>query len=252
MARKMTARAGGRKPGAIPPVPTETPQPQPQEGAQVEGAATAGEGEAGEQPPAAQAEAPKRGRGRPRNPAPPSNVTDETIRQHVAKCLTAHGEMQTARDELSQKTGAYRAKLKDAKKAGVDPDTITWYIAARRREPADIDRETRDRNRMARIMGLPIGTQLGLDFTGKGEVVTVATQVDQKKLEEVAAGERQPGDAYNEGLIAGRDGKPLSSNPYPLESDAFDQFEKGWGDGTASNVLGGGAPANGAGATAHA
>lgn len=80
---------------------------------------------------------------------------------------------------------------------------------------------------------------------------TVAGAVDQEKLAAEQAGDRQPDDAYNEGLLAGKDGKPLSANPYPLESAAFDEFERGWGDGTASNVLGGAAVGNGAAAAAH-
>lgn len=217
MARKLKA-------GAMPPVPTETdPAPAPAA--------------------AAPAEEPKR-RGRPRKAPPPTNVTDETIREHCEKCATAFGEMQTARDEVSIRTGAYRSRLKEAGKAGVPKEAITWWLAARRREPGDIDRETRDRNRIARIMALPIGTQLGL-FDDGG---TVAGAVDQEQL--AAADGKPAGDAYIDGKLAGGDGKPLSTNPYPAESQAADEWERGWGDGTASNVLGGAAGANGA--AAHA
>lgn len=220
MARKM-------KPGAIPPVPTET-EPQP-------GVVAAGQPEAADA-----AEKPKR-RGRPRNPPPPSNVTDETIREHCQKAARHFGELQTAREGVSVAMGTYRAALKEAKKAGVPTQAISWYLAARNRDPGDIDRETRERNRIARVMALPIGTQLGL-FEDGG---TVAGAVDQAKLDEG----KPAGDAYNEGLIAGKDGKPLSANPFEIESREFDEFERGWGDGTAGNVLG---AAHGNGAAAHA
>lgn len=226
MARKM-------KTGAIPPAPTETPPAEQVEALEQAKADIAAS-------PAA-----KR-RGRPRNPAPPTNVTDETIREHCQKAARHFGELQTAREGVSVAMGTYRAALKEAKKAGVPTQAIIWYLAARSRDPEEIDRETRERNRIARVMALPIGTQLGLFEDGS----TVAGAVDQAKLDAVAAGERQPDDAYSEGKIAGADGKPLSANPYPAESAAFDEFERGWGDGTASNVLGGAAVGNGA--VAHA
>ena len=182
-------------------------------------------------------------RGRPKNAAPPpsSNVTDATIAEFCNKALTAHGEFETARDEMKQKQGAYRAVLKDARKAGVETDSITWWIAARKREPGDIDRETRSRNRVAKLMNLPIGTQLGLFDDGK----TVATTIEDEQRE--SGVEKLPDDAYNEGLLAGKDGKPITVNPYPLESAAFDQFEKGWGAGQYANIQ---AMSNGAGAHA--
>lgn len=215
MARKMRS-------GAIPPVPTETDSPTPAAAATAE---------------------PKR-RGRPRNPAPPTNVSDETIREHCQRAARHFGELQTAREGVSVAMGTYRATLKEAKKAGVPTQAISWYLAARNRDPEDIDRETRERNRIARVMALPIGTQLGLFEDGS----TVAGAVDQEQL--AAAGEKPAGDAYNEGLLAGKDGKPLSANPFVEgQSRDFDEWERGWGDGTASNVLG---TAHGNGAAAHA
>lgn len=213
MARKMRS-------GAIPPVPTETDSPTPAAAATAE---------------------PKR-RGRPRNPAPPTNVSDETIREHCQRAARHFGELQTAREGVSVAMGTYRATLKEAKKAGVPTQAISWYLAARNRDPEDIDRETRERNRIARVMALPIGTQLGLFEDGS----TVAGAVDQAQLDKG----KPAGDAYNEGLLAGRDGKPLSANPFDSASDDFDEFERGWGDGTAANVLGGAASSNGA--AAHA
>lgn len=181
-------------------------------------------------------------RGRPRQQALPTNVTDSTVQEFCSKALTAHGELETAREEMRSKQSAYRAVLKDAKKAGVETDSITWWIHARKREPGDIDRETRARNRVAKLMNLPIGTQLGLFEDCK----TVATAIEDDQRDRGV--EKLPDDAYNEGLIAGTDGKPITVNPYPLESAAFDQFEKGWGAGQYANVQAMGK--NGAGAHA--
>lgn len=240
MARKLKA-------GAIPPVPTEV-DPKPEQ--QAPG---------GEAPPAEMVEAlykaeadleamqkPKR-RGRPRAAPPPSVVSDETIREHCLKCSRFFSELQTAREGVSVAMGTYRAALKEAKKAGVSTQAISWYQATRNRDPEEVDRETRERNRLARVMGLPIGTQLGL-FDDGG---TVAGAVDQAKIAAEQAGEKQPGDAFNEGLLAGKDGKALSTNPFEEGTPSFDDFERGWGEGTSSNVLGGVSLGNGAGATAH-
>lgn len=225
MARKM-------KTGAIPPAPTETPPAEQVEALEQAKADIAAS-------PAA-----KR-RGRPRNPAPPTNVTDETIREHCQKAARHFGELQTAREGVSVAMGTYRAALKEAKKAGVPTQAIIWYLAARSRDPEEIDRETRERNRIAKVMALPIGHQLGLFDDGE----TVAHKVDQDKLKAQAAG-RLPDDAYSEGVLAGKDGKPITVNPYPLDSAAFDQFEKGWGEGQASIVFA--AAAGGNGSAAHA
>lgn len=167
--------------------------------------------------------APKRGRGRPKAPPPPSNVTDETIKEFCDRALAAKIELEKAEEEAKSKRGIYRQVLKDAKKAGVDQDAIAWWLAARKREPDDIDRETRNRNRIARLMGLPIGTQLGLWDDGE----SVATKAENDRAGADAAGTKA--DAYADGLARGKAGKPMGDHGYTGELE--DEYERGWKDG---------------------
>lgn len=104
-------------------------------------------------------------------PVDPSGVPDATIRKH---CLRA-AELRTAVDKSQ---GEYRAALKAAKSDGVDPGVITWYLRTKKRELQEVDFETRQRNRVAIVMKLPIGVQLGLFDNGK----TVASIVDGEAI----------------------------------------------------------------------
>lgn len=172
-------------------------------------------------------------RGRPRQQALPTNVTDETVREFCDKAALAHGEFETAVGEMKQKQGVYRAVLKDAKKAGVDNDAIAWWLQARKREPGDIDRETRARNRVAQLMNLPIGTQLGLFEDGR----TVATTIEDEQRDAAADDSKARDDAYFDGLEAGKAGKPLSAGGYAEGTKAYDEFERGWGEAQAARAM---------------
>ena len=143
------------------------------------------------------------------------NVTDETIEEFGNKALTAKLEAEKKRDEAKSLDGQFRAVLKSAKDAGVDPDAVRWWIKARKQEPEDLDREIMWQNRMAKVMGLPIGTQLGVDFdTGE----TIASTVDKAQMRRAKGrggakrkangkGEADPRAAYAMGVDAGRAGK---------------------------------------------
>lgn len=164
-------------------------------------------------PKAADAEAPEgEGPRKRRVAAPPSNVTDDTIREFVGKAIGAKAELEEAEAAAKSKRGGYRAVLKAAKAAGVDPGHITWFLDARKRDVKDIDRETSWRNRIARVMALPLGTQLGLFEDG----TTVATAVDGDKI---AANETAPTvdmliTADEQGYQAGQAGKLPDATPY--------------------------------------
>src|SRR5262249_54978257 len=89
-------------------------------------------------------------------------------------------------------------------------------------DPGDIDAETRRRNRLARLMALPIGTQLGLFDDG----MTVATAVDADKL--------LSRDPYEEGKAMGLAGKAYSQGDW--EGDPQIQHLNGWQE--AQRILG--------------
>jgi uncharacterized protein (UPF0335 family) len=178
-------------------------------------------------------------RGRPsKHPLPTdSNVTDETVAEFGNKALTAKLEAEKKRDEAKTLDSAFRAVLKAAKAAGVDPDALRWWLKARKMEPEDLDREIAWQNRTARVMGLPIGTQLGVDFeTGE----TIATQVDEKTTRKRGAKSKASGKkngnpdnhvAYIAGYDAGKAGKSAKTTAKGITGEAAVAFQKGWQQG---------------------
>lgn len=177
-------------------------------------------------------------RGRPKkHPMSMGNVTDETIAEYGNKALTAKLEAEKKRDEAKSLDGQFRAVLKSAKDAGVDPDAIRWWLKARKQEPEDLDREIMWQNRMATVMGLPIGTQLGVDFeTGE----TIASTVDKAQMRRSRGGAKgkprgKKGNgvadvraAYALGVDAGRNGKSPKTAGKGLTGEAAVEFQKGW------------------------
>ena len=160
-------------------------------------------------------------RGRPRKAQLPlSNVTDETIRLHTNAIVAADREVRLAREKL-------KAKKEAAKEAGVTLADVAWFIRAKDRDVRDIDAETRRRNRLAKIMNMPLGTQLGLFEDGK----TVASKIEDDKI----AGAPRPSAsipalaelraAREAGDKAGREGK--SDNPHPEGSPLGLNWEEG-------------------------
>ncbi len=182
------------------------------------------------------------------------NVTDETIEEFGNKALTAKLEAEKKRDEAKTLDSMYRGVLKEAKKAGVDPDAIIWWLKARKRESEDLDREILWQNRIAKVMGLPIGTQLGVDFeTGE----TIASTVDKAQIKrgrrarkpKLTNGEADPVAAYVLGYDIGLAGKSPKRPGSKLTGEAAIEFQKGWQQGTkdAAKDLG----PEGSSATAH-
>lgn len=165
--------------------------------------------------------APKK-RGRPRKAQMPlSNVTDETIRQHVDAIVVAERDVRLARERLA-------AKKEAAKDAGVTLSDVTWFLRQRDRDVRDIDAETRRRNRLAKIMGLPLGTQLGLFEDGESVATKIETATKPKipTLADLQA-------ARVDGNVAARRGEGADKNPHPEGSGLFLAWEEGRREGTA-------------------
>lgn len=93
---------------------------------------------------------------------PGSNIPDKTVLKFSTDALRLWQAAQRHKEQYDSANGAYRAKLKDAKGAGIDPASITRYIKNRDKDPSDLDREDREYYRVARLMGLPVGTQLDI------------------------------------------------------------------------------------------
>ncbi len=180
-----------------------------------------------------------RRRGRPtKHPLPMgSNVTDATIEEFGNKALTAKRELEEVEAKAKSLRGAYRAILKEAKNAGVDPDAVTWWLGKRKQEIEDVNREIAWQNRIAKVMGLPIGIQLGIDFeTGE----TIATAIDKRQLAERRRAKRaaktngagtDPRVAYVMGYDAGKAGKSPNRAGRHLVGAAAVEFQKGWEQG---------------------
>ena len=173
--------------------------------------------------------------GRPPADAPPSNVSDDTWREFCAKALRAKADLDAAQTIAKSKNGAYRSVLKDAKKAGVDSAAITWWLAEKAKEPDVLQAEHSARMRVARLMGLPIGAQLGLFEEGEAPD---AASTDRGIMQERA---------YQVGLTAGKAAETFDPARYPNDPDCQERFFQGWTDGQAEHVraLGRGVQATG-------
>lgn len=143
--------------------------------------------------------------------------------------------------EIKSAEGVFRAVLKDGKKKGVDPDDILWRLAQRARSPEEIDKETKRRNRLAFLTGLPIGTQLGIFEHGD----TIATAIEN-------AAQGDPAEvALNLGREAGKAGKPQSTCPYAEGTPQHESWLDGWAAEQKKLALGVGRGRKGASAEAR-
>lgn len=155
-------------------------------------------------------------RGRPPAPKPDvSNVSADTKTEIIRDAVAAKAKVDTA-------NGEYRAVLKRAKGLGMEPGDITWYIQARKRDIQDIDRETRRRNEIARLMGLPIGTQLGM--FDDGQTVGATVERDKTRDEKITT----IGEAGHAGYEAARSGQSLDDNPY--DNDPNSPLARAWAE----------------------
>lgn len=152
-----------------------------------------------------------------------ANVTDETIQDFCTRALGTEKDLESAKKTYQSANSNHRAVLKDAKKAGINPDRIRRFLELRKMEPEDVQREVAELNRILVCMSYPANYQLGLFENG----VSVATEIENRRL----AGDETDSQesSFEAGKAAGKAGKPLTSNPYETESENWNQFEEGWG-----------------------
>lgn len=176
-------------------------------------------------------------------------VTDDQIKSLVGECVDLEAEYQKALTAANAKKATYRAKLKEFKKAtGLATETATKYIALAKRDPQEVTREFDELNRIMRLMGLPVGTQLGL--FGDGE--SVATKVDNDKQAEADEMSDMEQKAAHAGYDAGERGVPDTKNPHAEGARLHEIWADNWGKAQHKKLStigrGNGAPA---GAAAH-
>lgn len=173
-------------------------------------------------------------------PDPTHNMSAEEIAEKQRECmehLVANDkELQAEQAKVKGVMSRRRALFKDLKRYGIDREDAQWYLAARRRDPEDIDRETRSRNRIAKLMGLPIGTQLGLFEDG----TTVATAAENANPQNIAV------DPIQQGKDAAFEGKSRDDCPYPRRDGRRQKWLIGWDQGIEDNVNKTFGPKNGA------
>ncbi len=158
-----------------------------------------------------------------------NNVTEATIIDLVAEAMAEKKEIDRLTAERSSANGRLRGVYKKAKKAGLLNGEIQWYVNNQHRDPEDITREFAGINRIAKIMELPVGTQLGLFQDGE----TVAGKVDKKKADTASSYIAKLQAAEDAGYRAGRGGKAKDTNPHNLDSPPFVRWNVGWGRGQA-------------------
>lgn len=144
-----------------------------------------------------------------------SNVTDETIVAAVMECGGFKSELESAQ-------GKYRNALKKWEERGVDAADIAWILRTKQREVHDIENEFRRRNRLLRVLKIPVGAQLGLFEDGesvasKVDGDAVKSEAEKAKIvegDEIARAQAKGYDAglrdYGEDVNPHEDGSPLA------------------------------------------
>ena len=180
--------------------------------------------------------------------APGSNVTDATIAKHIAKATRLYEVAQGKKAEYDSANNAYRASLKDAKAEGVEE--LAWLMKARKLEPDDIDRQTRMRNRLARVAKLPIGTQLGIFDEAPGAAGGNGKPVERKTVAGAVDSMELLDQTYQAGKVAA--GLDKHKNPHPPEAgEVRDAWQRGHDDMLAAQAQQAAAKAPATDATKH-
>ncbi|MCA3246945.1 MAG: hypothetical protein ING19_20735 [Azospirillum sp.] len=125
----------------------------------------------------------------------PQIYTEQQKREALEFLEAKHADLEAAKATLTRANGSYRKQLKEAAKVlGKETADLVWLMSAKKREPEDIDRETRRRNELARFAGLKLGTQLGLFEADGGEKRSIGDQVE-RDVHAARGGAGKAGDA---------------------------------------------------------
>ena len=146
--------------------------------------------------------------------APPK---DHNSAPNKGKFLAYLREATIKKTEAEEKQGEYRAILKRAKADGIEPKVIIAVMAAKKREPEDVERDMLREIEAMRWAGLPIGAQSDMFNSGDGDSHTTVTQ-DAAQLEF---------DANQNGYKAGQSGQEREDNPHPAGSELYVAWERG-------------------------
>lgn len=161
----------------------------------------------------------KRGRKAKSEPAP-VQATEQQKREAMERLIDAHKAMELAKAEHDKKRSSYRAIFKETKRiTGFTDDALSWYMKSRKAEPHELDAEIRERARIAKFMGLPVGFQAAFDFDASEPVET--TDDDEGALQAANA----------QGFEAGMSSDKPEANPYPAGTKRAEQWQRGYESG---------------------
>lgn len=178
----------------------------------------------------------KRKGGKPKPQSDGAIVSHDAFRSQIRECQATKKTLDEKIVDQRKAAGVYRAGVKTAKSLGkalsLGDDTILWYLNNYERDPEDIAKETRERNLIAQIMGLPLFAHLGVTESGE----SVASVVDG---EQIAKGRTTGADeddfdspeAIEASGYRAVDNKFMrDDNPYPSDSkpDEYEAWNAGW------------------------
>lgn len=120
-------------------------------------------------------------RGKAAKPVEPPRVYTAAQKKEARERLEiCHDELGAIQGSLRNKAGQMKKLVAEcASVEGVSQASIRWALSNRKRDPQEIDNETRERTRAARFFNIKIGTQLGLFDTGEGKGRSVGDQVER-------------------------------------------------------------------------
>lgn len=148
---------------------------------------------------------------------PASNVTDATIRDFYKKAVSAKQEMEEIAEAQKAATGRYRAVLKNAKAAGIDPDDIVYAVKIRHMDRAELVQRERGKARIIRVTGL--WPKIQAELFSSDTPTTGAREDDTIEV------------AYDNGHRCGLTAEVREINPYPPGSELWAEFDRGWSVG---------------------
>lgn len=151
-----------------------------------------------------------------------SNVSPQFVAQAERDFVESLEKLETAK-------GKHRNLLKQLKAGGINIDMLKTVVSLKRQDPEDVLGNQKDFIRYAKILALPIGAQLTL----------LDEEMPDDELGDEDRQQQEAWDAGQQGLNAGKAGKPESDNKHTPGSLAFAAWAEGHRRGTAIRTEGG-------------
>lgn len=156
--------------------------------------------------------------------------SDDALKSQLKEVRRLKLALNEISDKMRTANGAYRSAIKTAVSCGKHLDLgakdITRLMDLMDREPDDIDRETTRMNRLAILMALPIGSQLGLWADDGDKPISVASAIESGKetgedFDSYEADEQAGYKAFGEKST-------LDDNPHETDAKRHHAWERGF------------------------